>query len=145
MARAAEASCPRTCARRVTGGCPAAAWCSGSTCRGSRRLLRIDTNTALQQELKKQKGSIEGWAEENKVALASATLAGESLEVRGDLPGLRKLLDENLQNDEITEEGDALVVKLGRSAGPPKSSTAVCARRSRCCASASTAWACASR
>ena len=77
-------------------------------------LLRIDTDTAVQQELKKLKGSIEGWTEESKVTLASASLAGDTLEVRGDLPGLRKLLDENLKTVDITEQGDALVLALSK-------------------------------
>jgi preprotein translocase subunit SecD len=75
-------------------------------------LLRIDTETAVQQELTKLKGNIEGWAEEGKIALASAELKAETLELRGDLPGLRKIIDDNLQIVDVTEQDDTLVLAL---------------------------------
>ena len=75
-------------------------------------LLRIDSETAVQQELKKLKGNAEGWAEEAKISLASAELAGDSLELRGDLAGLRKVVDDNLQIVDISEQDGALVLRL---------------------------------
>ena len=75
-------------------------------------LLRIDSDTAVQQELKKLKSNVETWAEEGKVALTSAEVKGESLDLRGDLPGLRKLVDENLDIVDVAETDGALALSL---------------------------------
>jgi len=75
-------------------------------------LLRIDSETAVQQELKRLKSNIEGWAEDAKTTLESAELKGESLELRGDIPGLRKIIDENLKIVEVTEEEGTISLRL---------------------------------
>ncbi len=75
-------------------------------------LLRIDSETAIAQELKKLKGNLEGWAGEATTALASAEVIADALELRGDLPGLRKIVDENLEIVEVAEQNGALVLRL---------------------------------
>jgi preprotein translocase subunit SecD len=75
-------------------------------------LLRIDIDTAVQQELKKLKGNIEDRAEEQKITLSSAELKGETLVVRGDIPGLRKMIDDDIRTVDAEEEDGAIVLKL---------------------------------
>ncbi len=75
-------------------------------------LLRIDADTAVAQELKRLKSSIEGWAEDAKVAVAGAEIAGDSLELRGDVAALRKIVDENLQIVDVAEQDGAIVLRL---------------------------------
>jgi preprotein translocase subunit SecD len=75
-------------------------------------LLRIDIDTAVQQELKKLKGSMETWSEEQKVTLASAELSGETLVLHGDIPGLRKIVDDDLRTVDVDEEDGAIVLRL---------------------------------
>lgn len=75
-------------------------------------LLRIDDQTAIAQELAKLKGNLETLAEEGKVTLAGAQVANAALELRGDLPGLRKLVEENIEIVDVEEQGDALLLRL---------------------------------
>ncbi|MEX2208053.1 MAG: protein translocase subunit SecD [Myxococcota bacterium] len=75
-------------------------------------LLRIDSETAIAQELKRLKSSLEGWAEDGKVALASAELHGDSLVIEGDVAGLRKIVDENLEIVDVAEQDGALALTL---------------------------------
>ncbi len=75
-------------------------------------LLRIDSEAAVEQELTKLKGNIETLAEDGKIALASAEIGEDALALRGDLEGLRKLVEENIEIVDLEEQADALVVRL---------------------------------
>lgn len=75
-------------------------------------LLRIDSETAVQQELAKLKSNVETLAEEGKTALVSAEVEDDALVLRGDLLGLRKLVDEKLEIVDVEEKADAIELRL---------------------------------
>ncbi len=75
-------------------------------------LLRIDSETAIAQELKRLSSSIAGLAEDAKIPLVSDELEGDSLVLRGDVAALRKLVDENLEIVDVSEQDGALALKL---------------------------------
>jgi preprotein translocase subunit SecD len=75
-------------------------------------LLRIDTDAAVTRELEKVQATVSDAAEEGKVQLAGAEVKGDTLLLRGDLPGLRKILEDQVQSAEVEEQDGALAVKL---------------------------------
>jgi len=76
-------------------------------------LLRIDTDAAVQRELEKVASGVSDSAEEGKVALASSVVKDGALTLRGDLPGLRKILEESAgESVDVEEQDGALVAKL---------------------------------
>jgi preprotein translocase subunit SecD len=75
-------------------------------------LLRVDEDAAVQRELEKIQGSIQDAATEGKVELKSSEAKAGSLTLHGDLPGLRKIVDDTAASVDVDEEDGALVLKL---------------------------------
>jgi preprotein translocase subunit SecD len=75
-------------------------------------LLRVDSDAAVQRELEKIQSTIADEASEAKTEFGGAEIKGATLTLRGDLAGLRKLLDENTQSVDVDERDGALVLTL---------------------------------
>jgi len=75
-------------------------------------LLRVDEKAAVQRELEKVQATITDAATEAKVSLAGAEVKGDALILKGDVPGLRKIVDENVRIVDVDESDGALVLKL---------------------------------
>jgi preprotein translocase subunit SecD len=75
-------------------------------------LLRVDESAAVQRELEKVQATITDAASEAKVPLDGAEVKGQTLVLRGDIPGLRKIVDDNVRIVDVDESDGALVVKL---------------------------------
>ncbi len=75
-------------------------------------LLRVDESAAVQRELEKVQATITDAASEAKIPLEGAEVKGQTLVLRGDIPGLRKIVDDNVRIVDVDESEGALVVKL---------------------------------
>jgi len=75
-------------------------------------LLRVDQDAVTQRELEKIASGISDAASEGKVELTSSEVKAGVLTLKGDLPGLRKLIDETAPGVDVDEENGALVAKL---------------------------------
>jgi preprotein translocase subunit SecD len=75
-------------------------------------LLRVDADAAVQRELEKIQSTVSDAAAEAKVAFDGAEIKGATLVLRGDMAGLRKILDEDAPSVEVDEQDGALVATL---------------------------------
>src|SRR5258706_2977087 len=75
-------------------------------------LLRVDEKAAVQRELEKVQATITDAATEAKVSLAGAEVKGDALILKGDVPGLRKIVDENVRIVDVDESDGGPVRKL---------------------------------
>ncbi len=75
-------------------------------------LLRIDTGEAVRQELERIKGSIIELAEEKQLLLARSEVGGEVLTLGGDLPGLRKLVEEEIEIADVSQTDVVIELRL---------------------------------
>jgi preprotein translocase subunit SecD len=75
-------------------------------------LLRVDADAAVQRELEKIQSTVTDAASEAKVELTGGEIKGDTLILRGDIPGLRKVLDDSAQSVDVDEQDGALVAKL---------------------------------
>lgn len=76
-------------------------------------LLRIDTETAVHQELEKLRSNIVDLAEEKKLTATGGEVKGEVLSIHGpDLAALRRLIEDDFQIVEVSQTSDAVEVRL---------------------------------
>jgi preprotein translocase subunit SecD len=75
-------------------------------------LLRVDEDAAVQRELEKIQTTLGDAASEAKTEIAGTEIKGDTLVVKGDLPALRKLIDENVQSVDVDERDGSLVLSL---------------------------------
>jgi preprotein translocase subunit SecD len=75
-------------------------------------LLRVDSDAAVHRELEKVASTVSDEAADGKVTLADSKIEGDTLTLHGDLAGLRKIVDEQVQSVDVDESDGALVLKL---------------------------------